>query len=354
MGLSLNRDEEVVAVPVKKNFLKGMGSKDSAARPTTQSNHKPSYTFAGVFPPPLREVTERALSKKSASRFSNRSNRRKSAKSIVLIDSDSEDSLSDQNRSMKSTSKGTDDDSDFLNDSSAETSSSFEEEMEPSEDDEERVQLSEEESDRSTSKVCKKAPAIPRTVIPKRNQKRKAIETDDEKEEGVAQGPPQKKAKIVKEKKARATTDPWRLNTQEVQKNWSKMHAPPLDMFHFHRLVIDEFTYTKKEHVSHAIVTRLSANCRWVMSGTPPTGDFASVKGIATFLGIHLGVDDDAEGSTEEVKSRIQNKTAAEAFHSFREVRTPYWHASRHEIAQRFLNRFVRQVRAAICLTTPR
>src|SRR6202042_594865 len=76
----------------------------------------------------------------------------------------------------------------------------------------------------------------------------------------------------------------------------------------------------------------------------PPTGDFASVKGIATFLGIHLGVDDDAEGTTEEVKSRIQDKTAAETFHSFRDVRSAYWHAARHQTAQGFIDKFVRQV----------
>lgn len=36
--------------------------------------------------------------------------------------------------------------------------------------------------------------------------------------------------------------------------------------------------------------------------------------------------------------------TAAEAFHSFREVRTAHWHRARQEIAQGFLDRFVRQV----------
>lgn len=35
---------------------------------------------------------------------------------------------------------------------------------------------------------------------------------------------------------------------------------------------------------------------------------------------------------------------AAEAFHSFREVRTAHWHRARQEIAQGFLDRFVRQV----------
>lgn len=34
-----------------------------------------------------------------------------------------------------------------------------------------------------------------------------------------------------------------------------------------------------------------------------------------------------------------------EKFHSFREVHSLEWHAHRHELGQRFLDQFVRQVR---------
>lgn len=34
-----------------------------------------------------------------------------------------------------------------------------------------------------------------------------------------------------------------------------------------------------------------------------------------------------------------------EAFTAFRELRSPNWHTRRHEVAQAFLNQFVRQVK---------
>lgn len=64
---------------------------------------------------------------------------------------------------------------------------------------------------------------------------------------------------------------------------------------------------------------------------------------IADFLHIHLGVDDDTEGSHETARKRLKGQTAAEAFHSFREVHTASWHAARYGVAQRFLDTFVRQ-----------
>jgi hypothetical protein len=131
------------------------------------------------------------------------------------------------------------------------------------------------------------------------------------------------------------------------------MQAPPLEMFHFNRLVVDEYTYL--EGKIHAVITSINADHRWVLSGTPPIHDFAAVKTIAVFLGIHLGVDDDAEGNTEFVKKRKREQTSmssrcgltlgVEKFHSFREVHTPDWHRRRHEVAQMFLDQFMRKVR---------
>ena len=50
---------------------------------------------------------------------------------------------------------------------------------------------------------------------------------------------------------------------------------------------------------------------RWVLSGTPPIHDFASLKTIAAFLDIHLGVDDDGEGQSEQIKKRRREQTGA-------------------------------------------
>jgi hypothetical protein len=64
---------------------------------------------------------------------------------------------------------------------------------------------------------------------------------------------------------------------------------------------------------------------------------------IARLLHIHLGIDDDGEGPKEIVKSITKHQTAAEQFHSFREIRSAAWHNRRDEVAQSFLDRFVRQ-----------
>ena len=65
-------------------------------------------------------------------------------------------------------------------------------------------------------------------------------------------------------------------------------------MFHFNRLVVDEYTYVDEKE--YALLTSVSASNRWILSGTPPLEDFADVKLIAGFLGAHLGIDDDARG----------------------------------------------------------
>lgn len=64
---------------------------------------------------------------------------------------------------------------------------------------------------------------------------------------------------------------------------------------------------------------------------------------IASLLRIHLGIDDDAEGDRDTAKAREKQQTAAERFHSFREMRSAAWHQRRDQVAQTFLDRFVRQ-----------
>jgi hypothetical protein len=293
----------------------------------------PTRLFEGVSVPPLSDFGLPRVAKSSIDHSHRRTGSRKS---VIIIDSD--------DSSVEKSRASSEEKSDGYSEASSNTESGVDEEVESSS--ENLTEQTESESDVPRTRKIK-APAVKKPAAKPKpattsGRKRKAadsgVEEDDEKR-------PAKKAKTTAPKKSRVEMNPWKLNSPNVQKDWTQMHAPPLDMFHFHRVVVDEFTYTKKEHVSHAIVTRLSANCRWVLSGTPPIGDFASVKGIAAFLGIHLGIDDDAEGTTEEVKARTQDKTAAETFHSFREVRSAHWHITRQQIAQDFLNHFVRQVK---------
>ncbi|KAH9930325.1 uncharacterized protein B0H18DRAFT_1093698 [Fomitopsis serialis] len=161
---------------------------------------------------------------------------------------------------------------------------------------------------------------------PKVTKKRKA-EDDDQ--------------RPAKKQKRREDTDPWKLKSPAVRRDWTQMKAPPLEMFHFARKVVDEYTYLDGK--IHSMVTNLTAERHWVLSGTPPIHDFGALKTISAFLNLHLGVDDDGEGQSLQVKKRKREQTAVEKFHSFREVHSLEWHAHRHEVGQGFLDRFVRQ-----------
>ncbi|KAI6164579.1 hypothetical protein EDD17DRAFT_1561310 [Pisolithus thermaeus] len=167
---------------------------------------------------------------------------------------------------------------------------------------------------------------LPSSASASSHKKRKATDTSD---------------KPTKKQKRREDTDPWHLESAAVRRNWAEMRSPPLEVFHFARVVVDEYTYLGGK--VHSMVTKLTADRRWVLSGTPPTHDFGSVKTIAAHLNIHLGIDDDGEGHSAMIKKRIREQTKVEAFHSFREVHTQEWHAHRHRLGQVFLDMFVRQ-----------
>ena len=180
----------------------------------------------------------------------------------------------------------------------------------------------------------------------KTSKKRKATTSDD---------------KPAKKVKRREDTDPWKLGTTAVKKDWTQTRAPPLEVFHFSRIVVDEYTYLSGK--VHSMVTKLTGDRRWVLSGTPPIHDFGSVKTIAAHLNLHLGIDDSGEGKSAMIKKRIREQTSkilifkgmgvltviaeVEEFHSFREVHTQEWHAHRYKLGQLFLDMFVRQVRVS-------
>jgi hypothetical protein len=168
--------------------------------------------------------------------------------------------------------------------------------------------------------------------------------------------------KATKPREHRETKDPWGLKGPKVRDDWTEMKCPPLEMFHWARLVIDEYTYIDGKILS--LIMALCADRRWILSGTPPVHDFAAVKTIARLLHLHLGVDDEDETQSKHLKkqrraqqtgvsttwaaktelSDVIKFIAVEKFHSFREMHSLDWHAHRHDIAQGFLDRFVRQV----------
>ncbi|RHZ71269.1 hypothetical protein CDV55_103969 [Aspergillus turcosus] len=129
----------------------------------------------------------------------------------------------------------------------------------------------------------------------------------------------------------------------EDEQQWYTVKTPLLHAFLFNRIVIDEFTYAgNNERLAPLLALR--ARSKWVLSGTPPLNDFADVKTIAPFLGIHLGVDDEnTSPQNHRLKVLRKNRSDAEVFQSWRAPHSEAWHRNRHEVAQRFLNQFARR-----------
>ena len=149
--------------------------------------------------------------------------------------------------------------------------------------------------------------------------KKKRIAKDDEKRMA--------KKKIEGEKKlqkiiASINKDPWKLKA--IRNNqWTTMKSPPLEMFHWNRVVVDEFTYLKLRSRA-AVHMGLVSKYRWSLSGTPPISHFADVKSIAASIGVHLGVHE----STVDNKAKATT-TALEKLQHFQHVRSKGWHAKR-------------------------
>lgn len=131
--------------------------------------------------------------------------------------------------------------------------------------------------------------------------------------------------------------------TEDHSQDWETVKTPLLHAFSFNRLVIDEFTYANPERL--APLLSLEAGSKWILSGIPPLNDFTDVNTIAPFLGIHLGIGDDDEDQSQNkrLKTLWKHRSEAEAFQSFKVPHSEEWHRRRHEVAQRFLDRFARK-----------
>ncbi|CAE6523404.1 unnamed protein product [Rhizoctonia solani] len=380
MTEAVNRADEEVDIVLKRR-LKGKQYREKADGVRTSSPEaepEPSSPISSVAPPltspsgspsPEEVLKPQASGKKmimevvipskssvttvmaSSKADSEDKKRRTTARNPIVIDSESEDEVkvtSNNKRkrgapsktktatSKKAKRKATSDDEDFKADEAwSESEAGSAAATSDSEGTDDVIEASEEEKPKKKGKA--KAPAKPKAATkPKRPPTKKSKAKEDEDSDS-----PDKQKKQIKEKKSRVQQDPWGLNTDEVRQNWKKMRSPPLEAFHFRRLVVDEYTYLDGK--AHAVVTRLKADNNWVLSGTPPIHDFAAVKTIAVFLGLHLGIDDDSIGISALVKKRRKEQTAAESFHSFRDVRSLEWHIRRHHVAQSFLDQFVRQ-----------
>lgn len=121
------------------------------------------------------------------------------------------------------------------------------------------------------------------------------------------------KSTEIKPIKRREDTDPWKLDSKAVKSDWTQMSCPPLEIFQFARLVVDEYTYLVGQELY--MISGLSATRRWVLSGTPPIADLSAVKTISAFLNIQLGSSDEADcvvKSSNDDKNRVKSEPTSE------------------------------------------
>ena len=138
--------------------------------------------------------------------------------------------------------------------------------------------------------------------------------------------------------------DPWGF---QKQSSLRKCKSPPLECFFFRRVIVDEFTYLeeKDRERTASLLDGLAGSARWMLSGTPQHACFDDIKVLAKLLGIHLGIDEALpnQKSGGRGKKRNEESTGLENLSQFLEVRSMQWHERRHEHAQAFLDKFLRQ-----------
>ncbi|OBT84724.1 hypothetical protein VE02_06091 [Pseudogymnoascus sp. 03VT05] len=152
-----------------------------------------------------------------------------------------------------------------------------------------------------------------------------------------------KKPETKKEFTVKPRKDIFGLTKLTKTNNYKGMRSPIFEIFRFSRVVVDEYAYVAGEE--SLTIANLKAAAKWVLSGTPPLQDFLDVKCMSRFLGINLGIDDFTTGvmNAQNIKTMTRNMTSGEEFRTFNQKQSFAWHENRHKLAQRFLDKFVRQ-----------
>jgi hypothetical protein len=155
--------------------------------------------------------------------------------------------------------------------------------------------------------------------------------------------------------KAKAQTKTSKSKIRKAPLSSGGHQVPLLHLFHFNRVVVDEYHYLNDDKklsnvLASVSVKRITALKRWVLSGTPALANFSDVDQIASYLGVRLGRYHFGDGveTTQSDKARRSDQTLVEDFLSQTEIMSRQWHKARHERAQEFLNLFVRQNEACL------
>lgn len=153
-------------------------------------------------------------------------------------------------------------------------------------------------------------------------------------------------SKPAEDKLNSTTGDAGSVSTQAAEKKPERLEKIPLllHMFHFKRLIVDEFTYLDGKAL--LAILKLKADRKWILSGTPPIHDFDSINTMAQLIGTKISSHNDDDGifSFIREKSRIANdKTYAEEFRALQVVRSEHFTNRRDEDGVRWLREFARQ-----------
>ena len=129
----------------------------------------------------------------------------------------------------------------------------------------------------------------------------------------------------------------------EEAESVAEIRSPLFHFITFFRVVIDEYTYVGDGE--NKLINLIPAERRWVLSGTPRTGDTNEVKQLARFLGINLGPDDDTPGVIKyyNIQKIRRQQSKAEVFRSLTKDQSLTWHMERRMNAQTFLDQFARK-----------
>jgi SNF2 family DNA or RNA helicase len=147
---------------------------------------------------------------------------------------------------------------------------------------------------------------------------------------------------LVAESKDRpGEMDRYTISEFELVKDFSEIKGPVLQMFRFHRLIVDEYTYIKPHTLNS--IAQVKSQIRWALSGTPSLGSVSSVASLAGIIGVKFGVDYVTAGAFEGNEKATAGLTMAEEFHIYSQQYSADWQEEMHEQAQKFLDRFVRQ-----------
>ncbi|KAF2862269.1 hypothetical protein K470DRAFT_293732 [Piedraia hortae CBS 480.64] len=126
--------------------------------------------------------------------------------------------------------------------------------------------------------------------------------------------------------------------------NTTRADCALFEMFHFNRLVVDEFhEYNAKEY---AAIKSLHADKRWGLCGTPALSDMYNVSQMAGLIGLPLRFSRDMRGGMR-VSNRRQHMKDMTDFEKFdfnrQKMPSTKLHCRMYQLCQQFLDTFARQ-----------